>query len=59
MESFEGTGISVIQAKVSLQATGLVTQLLKIKEQNECLIMDVETIESIKCTIEVVHAPRI
>ena len=31
----EGSGILVTQATVNLQTTGLVTQLLKIKDQNE------------------------
>ena len=31
VESFEGSGILITQAKVSLQTTGLAAQLLKIK----------------------------
>ena len=38
VESFLGSGILVTQAKVSLQKSGLVGQLLKIKDQNECLV---------------------
>jgi len=37
VESFEGSGVSVTQTKVSLQTTGLAGQLLKIKDQYECL----------------------
>ena len=37
VESFVGSGILVTQAKVSLQKSGLVGQLLKIKDQYECL----------------------
>ena len=38
MESFVGCGILVTQAKVSLQKSGLAGQLLKIKDQYECLV---------------------
>ena len=37
-ESFVGSGILVTQAKVSLQKRGLAGQLLKIKDQYECLV---------------------
>ena len=48
----EWPGILVTQAKVSLQAIGLATQLPKIKEQYECLIKLAETMESSKYTIK-------
>ena len=50
MENFEGSGILVTQAKVSLQTSGLGTQLLKIK--NQCLVMVTELMESAKYTIK-------
>ena len=37
-ESFEGSGILVAQAKVSLLTTRLATQILKIKDQYKCLV---------------------
>ena len=37
VESFVGSGIFITQAKVSLQKSGLAGQLLKIKDQYECL----------------------
>ena len=37
VESFVVSGISVTQAKVSLQKSGLVGQLFKINDQYECL----------------------
>ena len=37
-ESFVGSGILVTQAKVSSQKSGLAGQLLKIKDQYECLV---------------------
>ena len=46
VESIQGSVILVTQAKVSWQATGLTTQLRKIKEQYECLIKLVETMEN-------------
>ena len=52
MESFDGSGVSVTQAKVSLQTTGLASQLLKIKDQYECLVKLIETKESAKYTIK-------
>jgi len=36
VESFEGSGVLVTQAKNSLQTPSLATQLLKIKDQCEC-----------------------
>ena len=42
-KTFEGSGILVTQAKVSLQTTGLGTQLFKIKDQYECLGKPPET----------------
>ena len=38
VESFVGFRILVTQAKVSLQKSGLAGQLLKIKDQYECLV---------------------
>ena len=46
MENFEGSGILVIQAKVSLQSTSIATQLLKIKDQYECLVKLIEGMEN-------------
>ena len=37
VERSEGSGILITQPKASLQTTGLATQLLKIKDQYECL----------------------
>ena len=57
MESFVGSGILVTQAKVSQQKRGLAGQLLKIKDQYECLVKLIEKMESAKYTIkEVVQA---
>ena len=42
VESFGGSGILVNQVKVSLRKSGLAGQLLKIKEQNECLLKLIE-----------------
>ena len=52
MKSFEGSGILVTQAKVSLQTTGLATQLLKIKHQCECRVKLVETMKRAEYTIK-------
>ena len=52
MESFVGSGVLVTQAKVSLQKSGLASQLLKIKDQYECLIKLKEKMESAKYTIK-------
>ena len=52
VESFVGSGILVTQAKVSLQKSGLVAQLLKIKDQYECLVKLIEKMESAKYTIK-------
>ena len=46
MESFEGSGIFVTQPKISLQTTGIATQLLKIKDQYEYLVKVIITMES-------------
>ena len=46
MESFVGSGILVTQAKVSLQKSGLAGQLLKVKDQYECLVKLIEKMES-------------
>ena len=55
--SFEGYGILTASAKVSLQTTGLATQLLKSKNLYECVAELLETMESAKYTIkEVVQA---
>ena len=57
VESFVDTGILVTQAKVSLQKSGLAGQLLKIKDEYECLVKLIEKMESAKYTIkEVVQA---
>ena len=52
VESFVGSGILVTQAKVSLQKSGLAGQLLKIKDQYECLVKLIEKMESGKYTIK-------
>ena len=52
VESFVGSGILVTQAKVSLQKSGLAGQLLKIKDQYECLVKLIEKIESTKYTVK-------
>ena len=52
VESFVASGILVTQAKVSLQKSGLAGQLLKIKDQYECLVKLKEKIESAKYTIK-------
>ena len=51
VESFVGSGILVTQAKVSLRNSGLACQLLKIKDQYECLVKLIEKMESAKYTI--------
>ena len=51
VESFVGSGSLVTQAKVSLQKSGLAGQLLKIKDQYECLVKLIEKMESAKYTI--------
>ena len=52
VESFVGSGILVTQAKVSLQKSGLADQLLKIKDQYECLVKLIEKMESAKYIIK-------
>ena len=52
VESYVGSGILVTQAKVSLQKSSLAGQLLKIKDQYECLVKLIEKMESAKCTIK-------
>ena len=52
VESFVDSGIMVPQAKISLQKSGLAGQLLKIKDQYECLVKHIEKIESAKYTIK-------
>ena len=52
VKSFVGSGILVTQAKVSLQKSGLAGQLLKIKDQNKCLVDLIEKIESAKYTLK-------
>ena len=42
LESFVGSAILVTQAKVSLQKSSLASQLLKIKDQYECLVKLIE-----------------
>ena len=59
MESFVHFEILVTQAKICLQKSGLAGQLLKIKDQYECLIKLIEKMESAKYTIkEAVRAIR-
>ena len=52
MDSFEGSGILLIQAKVSFQKTGSATQYLKCKDKYQCLVKFVVTMGSAKYTIE-------
>ena len=56
VESFVGSGILVTQAKVSLQKSELAGQLLKVKDQYECLVKLIEKMESTKHTIKAVQA---
>ena len=51
VKSFVGSGISVTRAKISLQNSGLAGQLLKTKDQYECLVKLIEKMESAKYTI--------
>ena len=48
VKSFEGSGILVSQAKVSLQTTSIAIQLLKIKDQYKRLVKLIEMMESAK-----------
>ena len=48
VENFVGSGILVAQARVSLQKSGFAGQLLKIKDQYECLVKLIEKMESAK-----------
>ena len=52
VESFVGSGILVTPAKISLQKSDLASQLLKIKDQYECLLKLIEKMESAKYTIK-------
>ena len=52
VESFVGSGILVTQTKVSLQKSGLAGQLLKIKDQYECLVKLIEKMERAKYSIK-------
>ena len=52
VKSFVGSGILVTQTKVSLQKSGLAGQLLKIKDQYECLVKLIEKMENAKYTIK-------
>ena len=52
VENFVGCGILITQAKVSLQKSGLGGQLLKVKDQYECLVKLIEKMERAKYTIE-------
>ena len=52
VEGFEGSGILVTQAEVSLLTACLATQLFKVKDHCECLVRLKETIESVKYTIK-------
>ena len=49
---FLGSGILITQAKVCLQKSGLAGQPVKIKDQYECLVKLIETMESAKYTIK-------
>ena len=51
VESFVGSGILLTQAKVSLQKSGSVGQLLEVKDQYECLVKLIEKMESTKYTL--------
>ena len=51
-ESFVGSGILITPAKVSQQKSGLAGQLLKIKDQYECLVKLIEKMERAKYTVE-------
>ena len=53
VESFEELGILANQEKLTLQTTGLATQLLdSIKNYCECLVKRIETMESATYTIK-------
>ena len=52
VENFVGFGISLSQANVKLQKSGLVGQLLKIKNQYKCLAKLIKKMESAKYTIK-------
>ena len=52
VKSLEGCGVLVTQAKVNLQTTCLATQLLKIKDQFECVVRLIETMKSANYTIK-------
>ena len=52
VESFVGSGILVTQTMVSLQKSALAGQLLKIKDQYECLVKFIEKMESVKYTMK-------
>ena len=51
-ESFVGSGILVTQAKVSLQKSDSVGQLLIITDQYECLVKLIEKMENAKYIIK-------
>ena len=52
VESFVGSGILVTQAKVSLQKSALAGQLLKMKDQYECLVKFIKKMKSAKYIIK-------
>ena len=52
VENFVGFGILVTQVKISMQKSALAGQLLKIKDQYECLVKLIEKMESAKYTIK-------
>ena len=52
VESFVNSEILVTQAKVSLQKSSLACQLLKFKDQYECLVKLIEKMKSAKYTIK-------
>ena len=51
-ESFVDSGILVTKAKVSLTKSGLAGQMLKIKDQYQCLVKLMEKMKSAKYTIK-------
>ena len=52
VESFVGYEILITQATASVQRNGFAGQLLKIKDQYECLVKLIEKMESAKYTIK-------
>ena len=52
VDSFVGSGISKLKQRLACKKNGLAGQLLKIKDQNECLVKLIEKMESAKYTIQ-------